>query len=75
MGPFLLSRANKYIVVAVDYISKWIEAVASPTNDSRVVARLIKRIIFPHFRILGVLISDNGTYFINTETGSSVEEI
>ena len=39
------------------------EAVASPTNDSRVMARLFKRIIFPHFGVSMVLISDNWMYF------------
>ena len=38
--------------------------MASPTNDSRVVAKLLKKIIFPHFGVPRVLISDNGTYFI-----------
>ncbi|XP_024014714.1 uncharacterized protein LOC112088553 [Eutrema salsugineum] len=40
MGPFVSSYGNKYILVAVDYVSKWVEAVASPTNDSRVVVKL-----------------------------------
>ncbi|GJZ37100.1 reverse transcriptase domain-containing protein [Tanacetum coccineum] len=41
MGPFPSSRGNKYILVAVDYLSKWVEAKALPTNDARVVLPLI----------------------------------
>jgi len=40
MGPFPSSRGNKYILVAVDYVSKWVETVARPTNDSRVTTSL-----------------------------------
>ncbi|GKE41195.1 reverse transcriptase domain-containing protein [Tanacetum coccineum] len=42
MGPFLSSRGNKYILVAIDYLSKWVEAKAIPTNDARVVVKFLK---------------------------------
>jgi len=64
MGPFPSSKGNMYILVTVDYVSKWVEAVASPTNDSRFVAKLFKRIIFPHFGVSRVLINDNEMHFI-----------
>ncbi|GKD14643.1 reverse transcriptase domain-containing protein [Tanacetum coccineum] len=42
MGPFPSSKGNKYILVAVDYLSKWVEAKALPTNDARVVVKILK---------------------------------
>ncbi|GKC53242.1 reverse transcriptase domain-containing protein [Tanacetum coccineum] len=44
MGPFPDSRGNKYILVAVDYVSKWVKAQALPTNDARVVVKFLKGI-------------------------------
>nr|GEU54124.1 reverse transcriptase domain-containing protein [Tanacetum cinerariifolium] len=48
IGPFSSSRGNKYILVAVDYLSKWVEAKALPTNDARVVCKFLKN-LFPRF--------------------------
>ncbi|GJV96823.1 reverse transcriptase domain-containing protein [Tanacetum coccineum] len=42
MGPFPSSHGNKYIRVAVDFLSKWVEAKALPTNDDRVVVKFLK---------------------------------
>ncbi|XP_024014412.1 uncharacterized protein LOC112088377 [Eutrema salsugineum] len=47
MGPFLSSYGTEYILVAVDYVSKWVEALASPTNDANVVLKMFKSVIFP----------------------------
>nr|GEX44640.1 reverse transcriptase domain-containing protein [Tanacetum cinerariifolium] len=44
MGPFPSSRGNKYILVAVDYLSKWVEAKVIPTNDARVVCKFLKNL-------------------------------
>nr|GEZ38957.1 reverse transcriptase domain-containing protein [Tanacetum cinerariifolium] len=41
MGPFSSSRGNKYILVAVDYLSKWVEAKVLPTNDARVAVKFL----------------------------------
>ncbi len=65
MGPFPPSSGNQYILVAVDYVSKWIEVVALPSNDSRVVIKFIKKHLFTRFGTLRAIISDGGKNFIN----------
>nr|GEW98027.1 reverse transcriptase domain-containing protein [Tanacetum cinerariifolium] len=66
MGPFSSSRGNKYILVAVDYLSKWVEAKAHPTNDSRVVCKFLKN-LFARFGAPRAIISDRGMYFCNDQ--------
>nr|GEZ89954.1 reverse transcriptase domain-containing protein [Tanacetum cinerariifolium] len=66
MRPFLSSRGNKYILVAVDYLSKWVEAKALPTNDARVVCKFFKS-LFARFGTPRAIISDHGTYFYNDQ--------
>ncbi|XP_021727790.1 uncharacterized protein LOC110694898 [Chenopodium quinoa] len=63
MGPFISSHGNNYILVAVDYVSKWAEAVASPTNDFKVVVNLFKTVISPRFGVPRAIISDGGSHF------------
>ncbi|GJR15446.1 zinc knuckle CX2CX4HX4C containing protein [Tanacetum coccineum] len=60
MGPFPNSKGNKYILVAVDYVSKWVEAQELPTNDARVVIKFLRR-LFAIFGVPKALISDQGT--------------
>nr|GEX68864.1 reverse transcriptase domain-containing protein [Tanacetum cinerariifolium] len=62
MGPFSSSRGNKYILIAVDYLSKWVEAKALPTNDARVVCKFLKN-LFARFGAPRAIISDRGTHF------------
>ncbi|GJS58847.1 reverse transcriptase domain-containing protein [Tanacetum coccineum] len=66
MGPFSSSRGNKYILVAVDYLSKWVKAKALPTNDARVVCKFLKS-LFARFDALRAIISDRRTYFCNDQ--------
>ncbi|CAN6678215.1 unnamed protein product [Malus baccata var. baccata] len=65
MGPFPSSHGFLYILLAVDYVSKWVEAKATRTNDSKVVADFVKSNIFARFGMPRVLISDGGSHFCN----------
>nr|GEX97698.1 transposon Ty3-I Gag-Pol polyprotein [Tanacetum cinerariifolium] len=64
IGPFPSSRGNRYMLVAVDYLSKWVEAKALPTNDARVVVKFLKS-LFARFGTPRAIISDRGTHFCN----------
>ncbi|KAK6121257.1 hypothetical protein DH2020_045031 [Rehmannia glutinosa] len=66
MGPFPASFGNKYILVAVDYVSKWVEAQALPKNDARVVVHFLKK-LFTRFGTPRAIISDRGTHFCNNQ--------
>nr|GFA01386.1 reverse transcriptase domain-containing protein [Tanacetum cinerariifolium] len=59
IGLFPSSKGNKYILVAIDYFSKWVEAKALPTNDARVVVKFLKS-LFARFRTRHAIISDRG---------------
>ncbi|KAL5578121.1 hypothetical protein UlMin_019820 [Ulmus minor] len=65
MGPFPPSFGNLYILVAMDFVSKWIEAAALPTNDAKVVTRFLQKNIFTRYGTPRAIISDEGTHFCN----------
>ncbi|GJV22008.1 reverse transcriptase domain-containing protein [Tanacetum coccineum] len=59
--PFSSSRGNKYILVAVDYVSKYVKAKALHTNDARVVMKILKQ-LFSRFGTPRAIISDRGEH-------------
>ena len=65
MGPFPLSFGNMYILLVVDYVSKWVEAIACPRNDANIVAGFIQRNILSRFGVPRTIISDEGSPFEN----------
>ncbi|CAN6462293.1 unnamed protein product [Victoria cruziana] len=75
MGPFPPSFGYLYILVAVDYVSNWVEAVATRTNDHKVVLKFIKHNIFSRFGVPRVMISDGGKHFRNVQVEVSNREI
>ena len=65
MGPFPPSFGNLYILLIVDYVSKWVEAIAYPINDANTVVGFIQRNILSRCRTPGTIISDEGSHFAN----------
>ena len=65
MGPFPPSFGNQYILLAVDYVSKWVEAIACPSNDANTVVGFIQRNSMSRFGALRTIISDEGSPFAN----------
>ena len=65
MGPFPPSFGFVYILVAVDYVSKWIEAMSCRNNDSKTVVKFLRENILSRFGIPRLIISDGGRHFCN----------
>ena len=63
MGPFLPSFGNLYILLVVDYVSKWVEAIACPRNDANIVERFIQRNILSRYGTPRAIINDEGSHF------------
>ncbi|RDX77890.1 pol, partial [Mucuna pruriens] len=66
IGPFLLSKGYSHIFLAVDYV----EAIATKTNNAKVVVDFLKSNIFCRFGVPKVLISDQGSHFYNRAMAS-----
>ncbi|KAL7602743.1 hypothetical protein Lser_V15G15410 [Lactuca serriola] len=65
MGPFPVSFGNAYILLAVDYVSKWVEAKPTRSDDAKTVIEFLKSNVFVRFGVPRALISDRGTHFCN----------
>jgi hypothetical protein len=74
MGPFPNSYENLYILVGVDYVSKWVEAVPSKTNDHKVVVKFLQDNIFTRFGTPRAIINDGGSHFNNHAFASLIKK-
>ena len=63
MGLFPKSKVYEYILVAVDYGSKWVEAMPCRIVDAKHSKRMFEEIIFSRFGVPRMVISDGGTHF------------
>ena len=65
MRPFPPSFGNQYILLAVDFVSKWVETIACLINDANIVVGFIQRNILSRFGAPRIIISDEGSHFAN----------
>jgi len=74
MGPFPPSHNNLYILVPVYYVPKSVEVIASPTNDTKVINKFLKKDIFTRFGTPRARLSDNGPHFCNKRLESLLKK-
>ena len=65
MGPFLKSKNCEYILVAVDYVSKWVEAMPCRAANAKNSKKMFEETIFPRFGVPRMMISDGDTHSAN----------
>ena len=65
MGPFPPSSGHQYILFAIDYVSRWVEAIPTHANSSKVMINFVQKNIFTRFGAPRALISDGGFHFKN----------
>ncbi|KAL4380087.1 hypothetical protein GQ457_02G027270 [Hibiscus cannabinus] len=74
MGPFPSSFGNLYILLAVDYVSKWVETTTTH-NDAKTVQKFIKKNIFTRFGTPRPIISDEGRHFDNRSIAAALKKL
>lgn len=60
-------------MVAVDYVSKWVEVIALSKDDDKTLIKFLKNNIFTHFGTSMVLNTDGGSHFYNSQLEKTLE--
>ena len=63
MGPFPPSHKYTHILVAVDYVTKWVEAISTESGAHKTSLKMLKLVIFPRFGVPRYLMTDGGSHF------------
>ncbi|RDX89340.1 gag-pol, partial [Mucuna pruriens] len=71
---FPISNGYSSILLVVDYVSRWVEAIATKTNDAKVVVDFMKSNIFCLFGVPKALISDQPSHFCNIAMSSLLDK-
>jgi IS30 family transposase len=66
MGPLPITKSGKrYIVMAVDHFTKWVEIRALESNDAQSIASFFYEDVICRHGVPEILTTDQGTEFIN----------
>jgi hypothetical protein len=75
MGPFPNSEGCEYILVTIDYVNKWLEALPCRAADAMHSKRMFHEVIFPGYGVPRIVISDGGSYFIDRTFRKALTEV
>ncbi|RDX85794.1 putative protein K02A2.6, partial [Mucuna pruriens] len=74
MGPFTISEGNSYILLVIDYVSRWVEVKVTRTNNAKAVVTFLKSNIFCRFGVPKALISDQESHLYNKTMSTLLEK-
>jgi hypothetical protein len=75
MGPFPNSEGYACILVAVDYVSKWVEALPCRAAEVMHSRKMFHEVIFPRYGVPRIVISDEGSHFIDQTFWKALSEV
>jgi len=75
MGLFHNSFGFTYILLAIGYVLKWVEAKATRTNVARFVGDFVRSHIFCRFGVPRAIVSDQSTHFCNRSMGDFASKV
>ena len=75
MGPFQKFQDYEYILVVVDYMSKWVEVLSCRVVDAKHARRMFHEVIFPRFGTPRMVVSDGGSHFIDRNFRAFLREL
>jgi hypothetical protein len=75
MGPFPNSEGRDYILVAIDYVSKWVEALPCQAADAMHSKKMFHEVIFLRYGLPRIVISDGGSHFIDRTFWKALLEV
>src|SRR3954463_16511082 len=74
MGPFPPSHKYTHILVAVDYVTKWVEAIPTKSVDHKTSLKMLQDIIFPRFGVPRYLMTDGGSHFTHGDFRKALDK-